>query len=184
MSLEFRDLRWAVVAAQHRSLRQASEVLNVRQSMLSRSLRDLEGQLGVVLFERTNGGTRPIIAGQEFLDAARRILEVTAAITERLNTRSRGKSGRLAIGVHASFLAGNLRAALIDHRHRFADVETRLVVGSSDHLIADLSNSTIDVALIAEVKRPLEQRADEFLHRFGCRQTPGSRCGKARSLRH
>jgi pimeloyl-ACP methyl ester carboxylesterase len=36
------------------------------------------------LFERTNGGTRPTIEGQEFLDAARRIVEETEAITARL----------------------------------------------------------------------------------------------------
>jgi DNA-binding transcriptional LysR family regulator len=28
-----------------------------------------------MLFERTNGGTRPTLAGQEFLDAARHIVE-------------------------------------------------------------------------------------------------------------
>ncbi|MCW6511981.1 LysR family transcriptional regulator [Lichenifustis flavocetrariae] len=70
MSVELRDLRWAIVAARHRSLRQAAEALNVRQSTLSRGLRALEFRLGAVLFERTNGGTRPTIEGQEFLEAA------------------------------------------------------------------------------------------------------------------
>lgn len=150
MSIEIRDLRWAIVAAQHRSLRQASETLNIRQSTLSRCLRDLERKLGVVLFERTNGGTRPTIAGQEFLEAARRIVDETEAITARFKTRSRGESGRLTIGVHASFSAGNLRATLVEHRRRFPDVETRLVDGSSDHLASDLTNSAIDVAFVAE----------------------------------
>lgn len=150
MTIEFRDLRWAIVAAQHRSLRQAAEALNIRQSTLSRGLRDLEFQLGATLFERTNGGTRPTVTGQEFLDAARHIVEETEAITARLRTRSRGESGRLTIGVHASLSAGNLRATLVDHRHRFPDVETHLVDGSSDHLISDVASSAIDVAFVAE----------------------------------
>jgi DNA-binding transcriptional LysR family regulator len=125
-------------------------MLDVRQSTLSRSLRDLEFQLGATLFERTNGGTRPTVAGQEFLDAARRIVEETETITTRLKTRSRGESGRLTIGVHASLSAGNLRATLIDHRHRFPDVETQLVDGSSDHLTSDVASSAIDVAFVAE----------------------------------
>ena len=115
-----------------------------------RSLRDLEHKLSATLFERTNGGTRPTIEGQEFLDAARRILEETDAITDRLKTRSRGESGRLTIGVHASLSAGNLRATLVDHRRRFPDVETHLIDGSSDHLLSDLANSAIDVAFVAE----------------------------------
>jgi DNA-binding transcriptional LysR family regulator len=88
-SVESRDLRWAIVASQHRSLRQAAEFLNVRQSTLSRRLRDLEHELGAALFDRTNGGTHLTLEGQEFLEAARRIVEETEAITVRLKTRSR-----------------------------------------------------------------------------------------------
>jgi Bacterial regulatory helix-turn-helix protein, lysR family len=53
VGVELRALRWAVIAAQHKSLRQAAETLNIRQSTLSRGLRDLEHQLGAILFERT-----------------------------------------------------------------------------------------------------------------------------------
>ncbi|MBR0948360.1 DNA-binding transcriptional LysR family regulator [Bradyrhizobium japonicum] len=150
MSIELRQLEWALVVAQHRSLRQAAEELNVRQSTLSRSLRVLEYKLGATLFERTNGGTRPTIAGQEFLDAARRIVDETQGIASRFRTRARGESGRLTIGVHASLSAGNLRATLLDHRSRFPDVDTRLVDGSGDHLLSDLANSAIDVAFLIE----------------------------------
>jgi DNA-binding transcriptional LysR family regulator len=150
MTMELRELRWAIVASPHRSLRQAAEALDVRQSTLSRCLRDLEYKLGATLFERTNGGTRPTIEGQEFLDAARRIVEDAEAIAARLKTRSRGESGRLTIGVHASLSAGNLRATLLDHRRRFPYVETHLVDGSSDHLISDLASSAIDFAFVAE----------------------------------
>ncbi len=65
--------------------------------------------------------------GRGFLDAARRIVEETEAITARLKIRSRGESGRLTIGVHASLSAGNLRATFVDHRRRFPDVETQAV---------------------------------------------------------
>ncbi|WFU85579.1 LysR family transcriptional regulator [Bradyrhizobium sp. CIAT3101] len=40
--MEFRDLRWAIVASQHRSLRQAAEALRIKQPTLSRCLRNLE----------------------------------------------------------------------------------------------------------------------------------------------
>jgi DNA-binding transcriptional LysR family regulator len=122
VSIELRDLRRAIVVSQHRSLRQAADALNIRQSTLSRGLRDLEYQLGAILFERTNGGTRPTIEGQEFVAAAQRILDETDKITGRLKTRSRGESGRLTIGVHASLSAGNLRSTLVDYHRRFPNV--------------------------------------------------------------
>jgi DNA-binding transcriptional LysR family regulator len=158
MSLDLRDLRWAIVAAQHRSLRQAAEKLHVRQSTLSRRLRDLEHKLGATVFERTNGGTRPTIEGQEFLESARRIVEDTEAITTRFRTRTRGESGRLTIGVHSSLSAGNLRATLIEHRTRFPDVETILVDGSSDHLACDLASSAIDIAFMISGSRQWEDK--------------------------
>jgi DNA-binding transcriptional LysR family regulator len=148
--VEFRDLRWAIVASQHRSLRQAAERLRIKQSTLSRRLRKLEHKLGGTLFDRTNGGTRPTIEGQEFLDAAQRIVDETEAIAARLRAHWRGESGRLTIGVHASLSAGNLRASLLDHRHRFPDVDTHLVDGSRDHLTSDLASSAIDIAFVAE----------------------------------
>jgi hypothetical protein len=58
--------------------------LNIRQSTLSPGLRDLEYQLGAVLFERANGRTRSIIEGPEFLEDARRVVEETEAIIARL----------------------------------------------------------------------------------------------------
>lgn len=149
MSVEFRDLQWAIVAAQHRSLRQAAEALNIRQSTLSRRLRNLEHELNAILFERTNGGTRPTLEGEEFLEAARRIVEEVATIRGRLGARSRGESGSLTIGIHVSLSTGNLRATLIEHRRRFPNVEIHLVDGSSDHLISDLASAAIDVAFVA-----------------------------------
>ncbi|MHC2338166.1 DNA-binding transcriptional LysR family regulator [Bradyrhizobium sp. USDA 4454] len=147
--VEFRELRWAIAASQHRSLRQTAETLRIKQPTLSRRLRNLEYKLGVTLFERTKGATRPTVEGYEFLDAARRIVDDTERIAARLKSHSRGESGRLTIGIHTSLSAGNLRATLLEHRHRFPGVETHLVDGASDHPISDLTNSAIDVAFVA-----------------------------------
>ncbi|TIW77556.1 MAG: LysR family transcriptional regulator [Mesorhizobium sp.] len=91
MSVEFRELRWAIVASQHRSLRQAAEALNIRQSTLSRCLRDLECKLGATRFERTNGGTRPTIEDLEMQELPVEDLEAQG----RRNQRSRSACRRV-----------------------------------------------------------------------------------------
>lgn len=150
MIVPLKQLQLAIVVAQHKSLRQAADFLNVRQSTLSRSLRDLEFRIGIILFERTSGGTRPTAAAQEFLEGACKILDETNVLVNRLKSRSRGESGQLIIGVHASLTAGNLRATLVDYHQRYPGVEIQLVDGSSASLIGDLERSTIDVAFIME----------------------------------
>ena len=97
--------------------------------------------------------------GQEFLESALRIVEETEAISTRFKSRTRGESGRLTIGVHASLSAGNLRATLIDHRKRFPEVDTQLVDGSSDRLSCDLLSSAIDIAFMIAGDRRREERA-------------------------
>ncbi|MFY9657869.1 MAG: LysR family transcriptional regulator [Methylocystis sp.] len=141
-------MRWAVVAARHRSLRRAAESLNVRQSTLSRTLRNLEDRLGAELFERTNGGTRPTAVGREFLQAARHIIEETDAAFARLKDMSSGQTGRLTIGVNASLAAGNLRATLAEYHRRFPEVDIHTIDGAQERLLFDLTAGIVDVVIM------------------------------------
>lgn len=148
VDLELRDLRWAVVASQHRSLRQAAQALNIRQSTLSRRLRFIEDRLGAQLFLRSNGGTHPTVAGLEFLDSARRILEDASAAFRRLKVRSRGEAGQLAIGVYASPTTGNMRVILAEHHRRYPEVHVHIVDGGHDRLFGALMAKSVDIAIM------------------------------------
>lgn len=102
MTIELQDLRWQLQQRNIGACGKPAQTLDIRQSTLSRGLRHLEHHLDAVLFERTNCGARPTIEGQELLEAAKRIVEQTEAIAARLKTSSRGESGRMTIGEHAS----------------------------------------------------------------------------------
>jgi DNA-binding transcriptional LysR family regulator len=151
-SVELRDLRLAVAISQHRSLRRAAEAIGIRQSTLSRRLRDLEHRIGAVLFERTNGGTRPTVAGLEFIELADRILEDTENALRNVRSRSRGENGRLTIGVYASMATGNLQATLADCHRRFPDVDVHTMDGSHSRLISALGRNTVDVAIMTNYR--------------------------------
>ncbi len=159
MDIELRDLKWIVVISQHRSLRQAAQTLNVRQSTLSRRLQYVEHRLDAELFERTNGGTHPTVAGLEFIEVARRILDETSAAFRRVRIRSRGENGRLTIGVYASLSAGNLHATLVEYHHRFPEVDVYTVDGSHDQLLRALTGHAVDVAVMTTVRLGWDDRA-------------------------
>lgn len=148
VDIELRDLRLALVTSEHRSLRQAAEALNIRQSTLSRRLHEIERQLGVVLFERTNGSTRLTTVGLEFVASAKRILDDVDTELQRLRSRSRGELGLLAIGVHASPSAGNMHTTLVEYHRRFPDVDVRTVDGSHERLLCALAGNAVDVAIM------------------------------------
>ena len=110
----------------------------------------MEERVGAQLFERTNGGTRPTIAGSEFLSSARHILGETDAALRKLQTRSRGENGTLTIGIYAPFSTGNMFATLSEYRRAFPDVDVRTLDGSHDQLSCALADKTIDIAIITD----------------------------------
>jgi DNA-binding transcriptional LysR family regulator len=120
----------------------------VRQSTLSRSIRDLESKLGIALFERSNGGTRPTPAGQDFLASAKRILESTENLISDFQTAHSSRVNALTVGICTSLAAGNVKATISDYHREFPGVHIRLVDGSGMHLLSDVNSQAVDIAFV------------------------------------
>lgn len=148
MAIELRHLRYAVAAAHYGSFRRAAEALGVKQSSLSRRIRQMEDRLGVAVFERSNSGVRLTTAGTEILRASRHLVEGLDRMMASAKAAGRGEAGRLAIGFYTSLSAGNLRASFLEHARRFPEVEIRMVEGARASLFAGLEHGTLDVAIV------------------------------------
>ncbi|WNV11805.1 LysR family transcriptional regulator [Tardiphaga sp. 709] len=147
-TVDLQQLRFAVAAADAGSFRQAADTLRLRQSQLSRSVRQLEHSIGGVVFERWSGGVKPTPGGHEFLRTARAILEQVDALVASAQTTKRGKAGRLAVGFCTSLSTGNLRAALLDFKVHFPQIELAAVERSRARLATALRNGTLDILIV------------------------------------
>ena len=89
--MKFRHLEYFVTAAEELNFTRAADRLHVSQPPFSKQIHDLEGELGIDLFERQRKGVTLTPAGKSFLIDARRILEDCEASIIKAQRISRGR---------------------------------------------------------------------------------------------
>jgi DNA-binding transcriptional LysR family regulator len=147
MSFELRQLRFAVLTADSQSFARAAASLNMKQSTLSRKVKDLEIRLGVKLFERTTRGAEVTENGKVFIEQARRIVTDVENLQTTARNVSYGLQGRLSVGYSTSLMSGNLKLAFSDYLAKFPEVQFDGIEGSPEKIIHGLQSQTMDVGV-------------------------------------
>lgn len=147
MTIEVRQLRYAVLTADMSSLSRAASALNMRQATLSQRVTQLEDKLGIKLFTRSTRGAEPTEMGRVFIESARRIITDIDNLQTTARAVSYGEQGRLTVGYSSSLMAGNLKQTFSDYLTRFPDVQFDGVEAGPEKLLHRLQSRTIDVAV-------------------------------------
>lgn len=91
-------MKYAVEVAKAGSLSKASEVLLIAQPNISRSIKELEADLGITIFDRTSKGMLLTPEGEEFIQYARGILHEIDQV-ERLYKGGSARKQKFSISV-------------------------------------------------------------------------------------
>ena len=147
-SITFRQFRYFISVAETTSVANASRMLNIAQSAITKSILELEETLGVRLFERSARGMLLTPDGHRFLASARKVLATVADATRLHNTQPKGLSGTLAIGV-SSLVAGYYLADLLTRfRRQCPEVEVYVTEEQPPFLEHLLINGELDAAIM------------------------------------
>lgn len=90
-SMNINQLKYVLATASSNSMREAATKLYVSQPALSSSIRELEEELGMVIFERTNKGVSLTPEGSEFLNYAKKAVGQYEILEDRYRINNRDK---------------------------------------------------------------------------------------------
>lgn len=96
--MDLRQLRYFIALAEELHFGRAAERVNITQPPLSASIKAMEEELGVVLFERTRRHVALTHAGKTLLEEAHAIVARTNRAVDLVQRADRGEVGRLTIG--------------------------------------------------------------------------------------
>ncbi|WP_433738529.1 LysR family transcriptional regulator [Pseudomonas putida] len=146
--ISMKQLRYFVEIAEHGSFSVAAQRLFIAQSALSRQIKELESNLGTLLFERTARQPHLTHAGLAFLPRAKAILIDVDSAARLATSVGNGQSGTIRLG-HASTvpLIGKLKGALGLYLECMTNVNVEVSEESSETQLINLVNNRIDVGL-------------------------------------
>jgi DNA-binding transcriptional LysR family regulator len=147
--VQLHQLTYALAVAEERSFTRAADRLHLAQPSLSRQVRLLEHELGVLLFNR-GPGQGPVTLtpdGSALLPFMQRVLadvEATGAEARALSGMARG---RLAVGATPSLITV-LAPALVEFHANHPGIDLSVVEAGSHQLVPQVAAGEVDLALV------------------------------------
>ncbi len=102
--MTLQQLKYVVAVAAKGTISEAAKDLFLAQPSLTAAIRELEAELGITIFNRTNKGVVLTADGEEFLGYARQVIEQVHLIDEKYTGKAAGKHLFCVSAQHYSFV--------------------------------------------------------------------------------
>lgn len=146
--MDLRQLRQFVTIARTGSFVSASRELCIAQPPLTVSIRRLEEDLGLRLFDRHARGAQLTQAGKALLRPASEIVARSTDLRRLAGEIAQGHRGQLRIGFVGSASYGLLPKLLRDFRAGHPDIDLNVMEMTSQQALQQLDKREIDIGLV------------------------------------
>ena len=162
MHLTLRQLKVFESVARQLNYTQAARELHLTQPAVSMQIKQLEESLGVALFEQLGKRIHLTEAGQEVLTYARSInqqLDELEGVLDRMKGLSGGRL-RISVATTANYFIPTLLGTFA---RRYPDVTLTLDVTNRETLLRQISENTVDLAIMGQPPASLDVEAHAFM---------------------
>jgi DNA-binding transcriptional LysR family regulator len=147
-------LEFIIALAREKHFGHAAEACGVTQPTLSAGVKQLEGQMGVLLVNRGSRFQGFTPEGQRVLEWARRIVGDTRNMRDEINSLRHGLTGRLRIAAIPTTLA-MVAALTTPYRERHPNVQFTIYSRNSLEILELLENLEIDAGITYVENEPV-----------------------------
>jgi DNA-binding transcriptional LysR family regulator len=147
--MELRHLRYFLAVAEEGNFTRAAARLGIGQPPLSQQIRDLETEIGAMLFHRVPHGAELTAAGAAFLPEAKAALAAAEKARLAAQSANRGETGRLSLGFTASSAFNPIVSTTIRRfQARWPDVQLSLTEMNTLGLMQKLERGELDATFM------------------------------------
>ncbi len=148
MNIDFELYRIFYVVANNKNITKASEELNISQPAISKSIKNLEDQLGGTLFVRTKRGVILTEEGKEFYNYIKQAIEYINNAENKFTDLINLESGCIRIGISTTLTKEFLIPYLEEFHSLYPKIDIQIITNSTTDLIPKLSNGLIDIIIL------------------------------------
>lgn len=160
--MELRQLRSFIAVAEDGNISRAAQRLHLTQSALSRQIKALEEDLGVLLLDRGAHSIKLTQEGEVLLKEGRAVVERADLAISKV--QAAGKAITLRVGYAPSLTVGMLSVAIEAFTQRHPRVRVELLDLSSVEMQAGLDQGTLDIVVSVLPLKPDPSSQWERLH--------------------
>ncbi|MST56246.1 LysR family transcriptional regulator [Pyramidobacter sp. SM-530-WT-4B] len=99
MELNLREINYVLSIKSEGSVTKAARALHIAQPSLTQSLKKIEKRLGAPLFDRSSGSMRLTYAGERFVAAGLKILQISRDLENEIHDILKNDAGRILLGI-------------------------------------------------------------------------------------
>jgi DNA-binding transcriptional LysR family regulator len=147
--MELRQLRTFVAVAELRHFARAASLCNLSQPAVSHQIALLEEELGAKLLNRAARRVSLTVAGEVFLEEARRILAAVDRAHERMQEVARGAVGRIRLGATPTPGLYWLPTVLAKYRQAHKTYDLRFEIAPLHAIAERVARNDLDMAIVA-----------------------------------
>lgn len=144
MGYASQSIRDFIAVTQAGSLRAGARTVGVSQPAITKSIRQLEVELGVQLLQRNARGAAATPAGKAFLARARVVQAELRKAADDLQAFQGGREGSVAFGLSPSACMLIVPDAMLQFRRQHPHARVRIVEGVGTALVPLVRDETID----------------------------------------